>query len=159
MNSSPEDLGTLHLHGRWMQLSTHCSFYTASMGELHRSCRVEPKRWTQIDASFGPWIPSSVTIFSYVPQTWLAFGGADLSRMVTNIYKSILFQVGSSKTIVFACWFATMKSFSRFELSKTPVFWCCGFVQNLSLLESLIYVSVFVQTKLTCQRWTDRLRR
>ena len=37
MKSSPEDLGTLHLHGRWMQLSTYCSFYTASMGELSRS--------------------------------------------------------------------------------------------------------------------------
>lgn len=72
-------------------------------------------------------------------QTGLAFGSADLARMVNNIY--ILFQVGSSKTTVFVCWFATMKSFSRFELSKTPVFWCCGFVQNLSLLESLIYVT------------------
>eukprot|EP00435_Cladocopium_sp_Y103_P037287 s20_g9.t2 len=36
MNSSGEDPTVLRLHGRWMQLSTQCSFYTASMGELNR---------------------------------------------------------------------------------------------------------------------------
>jgi len=51
MNSSPEDLGTLHLHGRWMQLSTHCSFYTASMGELHR--KTHSKKETTLSEAFS----------------------------------------------------------------------------------------------------------